>query len=286
MANRRDFLKMGASLTAATLSHGASALSSGKSHTPDGSRPNIIFILADDMGFSDIGCFGSEIETPHLDKLSERGMRISQFYNNPRCCPSRASIMTGLYAPQAHMGDMTSDHGRYPFPAYDGILAANTVTIAEALKGVGYQTGAVGKWHLAPETEEGKRSWPMQRGFDKFWGMIAGATVYFASPSLISGNDPLPPPPPDQYLTDLWADHAVRSIEELTADKKNPFFLYTAFNAPHWPIQAPENLIEKYRNRYGEGWDELRANRHKRQLDLGVVSPAWALSPRDPRVPA
>src|SRR6185312_1051855 len=285
MANRRDFLKMGAGLAATTLSPGAGealAMAAGKTA---GAKPNIILILADDMGFSDIGCFGSEVSTPNLDKLAARGMRVNQFYNNPRCCPSRASIMTGLYSQQANMGNMVADHGRYPFPEYDGILSAKTLTIPEALKTAGYNTAMVGKWHLATETEEGKRSWPLQRGFDKFWGMISGASVYYESPHLMSGNDALPPPPKDKYLTDLWAEHASSFVTELAHEKK-PFFLYTAFNAPHWPIQAPEELVQKYAKRYAAGWDALREERHKKQLGMGLVSSKWPLTPRDPRVPA
>jgi len=283
MSNRREFLKMGA---------GAAAAASLNSRIADampphavGSKPNIILILADDMGFSDIGCFGSEVSTPNLDSLASRGIRISQFYNNPRCCPSRASIMTGLWSQQAGMGMMVADYGRYPYPGYAGILNANTLTIPEALKTVGYNTAMVGKWHLAPESEAGKRDWPLQRGFDKFWGMIAGASVYYESPHLLEGNDTLPPPPKDQYLTDLWADHAVNYVNELAPQKK-PFFLYTAFNAPHWPIQAPEADVQKYATRYAAGWDALREERHKKQLAMGIVSPKWPLSPRDPRVPA
>ncbi len=286
MANRRDFIKMGAGLAASSISTStATAFAPHATSRAAGSKPNIIFILADDMGFSDIGCFGSEIATPNLDKLANRGMRLNQFYNNPRCCPSRASIMTGLYSQQAHMGNMVVDHGRYPFPEYDGILAANTLTIAEALKSAGYNTAAVGKWHLAPETDEGKRSWPLQRGFDRFWGMIAGASVYWESRHLMDGNDPLPAPPKEQYLTDLWADHAASFVTDLAKDKK-PFFLYTAFNAPHWPIQAPEEDIQKYADRYASGWDSLREERHKKQLAMEVVSAKWPLTPRDPRVPA
>ncbi|MFC6646899.1 arylsulfatase [Granulicella cerasi] len=285
MANRRDFLKMGAGLTASSLVASAANLPRANAGTAAGSRPNIIFILADDMGFSDIGCFGSEIETPHLDQLAARGVRFNQFYTNPRCCPARASILTGLYPHQAHMGNMTADHKRYPFEAYDGILAQNTVTVAEALKSAGYNTAAVGKWHLATEDEEGRRSWPLQRGFDKFWGMIAGASVYYESPHLMSGNDRLPPPPKDQYLTDIWAQHAVQFVEELSKEKK-PFFLYTAFNAPHWPIQAPEESVQKYAKRYAEGWDSIRAARHKKQLDSDLLPAKWALTPRDARVPA
>lgn len=276
---------MGAGVAANFSASSATPLRGFGSSNAAGKKPNIILILADDMGFSDIGCFGSEIATPNLDKLANRGMRISQFYNNPRCCPSRASIMTGLYSQQAHMGDMVVDHGRYPFPEYDGILAANSLTLAEALKSAGYNTAAVGKWHLAPETEEGKRSWPLQRGFDKFWGMIAGASVYWESRHLMDGNDPLPAPPQDQYLTDLWADHATTFVSQLAKEKK-PFFLYTAFNAPHWPIQAPEEEIQKYAYRYGSGWDALREERHRKQLAMGIVSEKWSLTPRDPRVPA
>ncbi len=286
MTDRRDFLKMGAGLAAATLTDRAgAALTLGPRDKAKTTKPNIILILADDMGFSDIGCFGSEVSTPNLDRLASRGIRINQFYNNPRCCPSRASIMTGLYSQQAGMGMMTADHGRYPYPQYAGELSAQTITIPEALKTAGYSTAMVGKWHLATENEDGKRDYPLQRGFDHFWGMIAGASTYYESPHLFSGNDPLPPPPADQYLTDLWAEHAASYVTEL-AGQKRPFFLYSAFNAPHWPIQAPEDLIQKYAKRYAAGWDTLREERHKKQIAMGIVSSKWALTSRDPRVPA
>jgi arylsulfatase A-like enzyme len=286
MANRRDFLKVGVGAAAAALAQPLeTALGMPATHKGPGSKPNIVLILADDMGFSDIGCFGSEISTPNLDRLASRGIRISQFYNNPRCCPSRASIMTGLYSQQAGMGMMVADHGRYPYPGYAGELSKQTLTIPEALKTAGYNTAMVGKWHLGTEDSEGKHDWPLQRGFDHFWGMIAGASVYYESPHLFSGNDPLPPPPADQYLTDLWAEHAAGYVTELAAQKQ-PFFLYTAFNAPHWPIQAPEDLIGKYSKRYADGWDALRKERHKKQLAMGIVSDKWELTPRDPRVPA
>jgi arylsulfatase len=286
MTDRRDFLKMSAGAAAASLWPTAEgAFSQAPAHGAAATRPNIILILADDMGFSDIGCFGSEVSTPNLDGLAARGIRVSQFYNNPRCCPSRASIMTGLWSQQAGMGMMVSDHGRYPYPGYVGILSAQTITIPEALKTAGYNTAMVGKWHLAPETEEGKRSWPMQRGFDRFWGMISGASVYWESPHLMEGNESLPPPPKGQYLTDLWAEHAAKYVTELAQEKK-PFFLYAAFNAPHWPIQAPEELVQKYASRYAEGWDKLREERHSRQIAMKLLDPKWALSLRDPRVPA
>jgi arylsulfatase len=217
MSNRRDFLKMGAG--AAVAASLPSPLTAAGPAQPAGSKPNIILILADDMGFSDIGCFGSEISTPNLDRLASRGIRISQFYNNPRCCPSRASIMTGLWSQQAGMGMMVADYGRYPYPGYAGILSPKTITIPEALKTVGYNTAMVGKWHLAPDDETGKPQWPLQRGFDKYWGMVAGASTYYESPHLISGNDRLPVPPKDQYLTDLWGDHAVGFVNELAPQK-------------------------------------------------------------------
>jgi arylsulfatase A-like enzyme len=286
MSNRRDFLKMGAGLAAAAIADGAdAAVPASAKASIAGSKPNIILILADDMGFSDIGCFGSEVSTPNLDRLAARGMRVNQFYNNPRCCPSRASILTGLYSQQAGMGMMVADHGRYPFPGYAGELSSQTITIPEALKTAGYNTAMFGKWHLATEDDEGKHDWPLQRGFDRFWGMIAGASVYYESPHLMDGNTPLLPPPKDQYLTDIWGDHAVDYVETLSKEKK-PFFLYTAFNAPHWPIQAPEELVQKYASRYADGWDKLREERHKKQLAMGIVSEKWALTPRDPRVPA
>ena len=287
MANRRDFLKMSAGAAAASLMPCAEgAFAAPHDRQIAGSRPNIILILADDMGFSDIGCFGSEVSTPNLDRLASRGMRISQFYNNPRCCPSRASIMTGLYAQQAGMGMMVSDYGRYPYPQYAGTLSAQTITIAEALKTAGYSTAMVGKWHLAPvDPKIGLKNWPRQRGFDRYWGIIAGASVYYETQLLVHNNDPVPAPPPGAYLTDLFADHAAASVEELAKDKK-PFFLYTAFNAPHWPIQAPEEEIQKYATRYAGGWDALREERHRKQIAMGIVDAKWALSPRDPRVPA
>lgn len=287
MTDRRDFLKMSAGLMGTSLLPGTDAAFSQThaGHTA-GSKPNIILILADDMGFSDIGCFGSEVSTPNLDRLAARGMRINQFYNNPRCCPSRASIMTGLYSQQAGMGMMVSDYGRYPYPGYRGILSPRTMTIPEGLKSAGYNTAMVGKWHLAPvDPKIGLSQWPLQRGFDKYWGIIAGASVYYKSPHLVEGNERIPPPPENEYLTDLFAEHAAGYVKELAKEKK-PFFLYTAFNAPHWPIQAPEDLVQKYATRYAGGWDALRAERHKKQISMGLVDARWALTPRDPRVPA
>ncbi len=223
MADRRDFLKMGAGVAAASLLPGAnSAIAQAHAGHAAGARPNIILVLADDMGFSDIGCFGSEVSTPNLDRLASRGMRVNQYYNNPRCCPSRASAMTGLYSQQAGLGMMVADYGRYPFPGYAGILSPKTITIPEALKTVGYNTAMVGKWHLAPEDPKiGMGNWPLQRGFDKYWGIIAGASVYYKSTKLYEGNDPLPAPAENLYLTDLFAEHAAGYVAELAQERRS-----------------------------------------------------------------
>jgi len=284
-------LKMGAEVAAGAAAASVMERVAGAAkHAQRGApppRPNIVLILADDMGFSDIGCFGSDVATPHLDKLAAHGMRLRQFYNNPRCCPSRASILTGLYAHQVGMGMMTSDYKRYPYPAYAGTLSKQCVTAAEALKTAGYQTGAVGKWHLtALGADVGNENWPLQRGFDKFWGFLEGYSTYFKPQSLMQGNTPLPPvTDEDFYLTDKIAEHAVEYIEEF-AGKKEPFFLYCAFNAAHWPIQAPEKLVKKYEERYKSGWDAVRAFRYNKQINEGLIDEHWPLTPRDQRVPA
>lgn len=286
MATRRKFIQQAAAAATSTAVLGKKAFGSPLGEAK-GERPNIVLILADDMGFSDIGCFGSEIHTPNLDRLAAKGMRSSQWYNNPRCCPSRASILTGLYPHQAGMGMMVSDFGRYPYPAYTGDLSMQTCTIPEALKTAGYQTAMVGKWHLTPPDPQGdKYNWPLQRGFDRYWGIIAGASVYYHPFQLVDGNRPLPRvEDPRLYLTDAFSDHAVSFLKEMSR-KKTPYFLYMAYNACHWPIQAPEETIAKYAARYREGWDRLREERHAKQVQMGLLNSKWAISARDPRVPA
>ena len=266
-------------------------------------RPNIILILVDDMGWSDLGCFGSEIDTPNLNRLAKDGLQLTQFYTTPRCCPTRASILTGLYSHQAGIGDMMQDKG---LPGYRGELAKNTVTIAEELKAAGYATAAIGKWHVAHIIFDGKRqlnfeskkqfwdhkdNWPMQRGFDSYFGTIHGVNSYYDPFSLVDGNTPVEAPQVSKnfYYTDVLTDKAVAKIDELapaaaTGDK--PFFMYLAYTAAHWPLQAPEAAIAKYRERYLAGWDKIRAARYQRQLELGIIDKNWPLSPRDPRVPA
>lgn len=286
--SRREFLQDGTLATAGFM------LPAGWERSPfqgsaeakaDDPRPNIVFILADDMGFSDIGCYGSEIDTPNLDALASGGLKFTDFHNSPRCCPSRAALMTGLYSHQAGFGLMTADYDRYPYPAYRGDLNENCCTIAEALKPAGYQTLMVGKWHLTP-IFVGKHNYPLQRGFDRYYGIINGAASYFDPASLTRDNTPITvgANDPDYYFTDALGDNAVKFIDDAAKGDK-PFFLYAAFTAGHWPLMAPEETIAKYKDRYAEGWDQLRSERHAKQLAMGLVQREWELTPRDPRAP-
>jgi len=270
---RRDFLK--------ALGLGAVALSlPGSAQTAK--RPNIILIMSDDMGFSDIGCYGGEINTPNLDRLAADGLRFTQFYNTARCCPTRASLMTGLYQHQAGIGHMMDDRG---FDSYRGNLNKNCVTIAEALKPAGYRTYLCGKWHVTRHTrpEGPKHNWPLQRGFDRFFGTIHGAGSFYDPNSLTLDNTQIPPWE-GFYYTNAISDYAVRFVDEHEDD--DPFFMYVAYTAAHWPMHALEQDIAKYKGRYKKGWDALRTERHEREKKMGLVDPEWELTPRDQRVPA
>ncbi|MDX1359049.1 MAG: sulfatase-like hydrolase/transferase, partial [Clostridia bacterium] len=227
-------------------------------------KPNIILILVDDMGYSDIGCYGGEIQTPNLDKLADDGIKFTQFYNTARCCPTRASIMTGLHPHQTGIGHMTnvpenSDHD-LGAPGYRGFLNNNCVTIGEVLLQDGYHTYISGKWHLGMH---GQEKWPLQRGFERFYGLLPGACSY-CMPSggrgIMYGNEPVEIKDPDYYTTDAFTDYAIKFIDEQEDDK--PFFLYLPYNAPHWPLQAKEKDVEKYKERYDCGWDKLREERY------------------------
>jgi len=260
------------------------------------SHPNVVLILADDLGYSDLGCYGSEVETPNLDRLASQGIHLTQFYTTPRCCPSRAALLTGLYPHQAGVGNMMEDRG---IPGYRGELNRNCITMAEELQLAGYRTFMVGKWHLNHVHFNGKKQinfesdepfwenregWPLQRGFNEFYGTIHGVCSYYDPFSLVNGNVPTKAQTKEFYYTDVITDHAVADIDKSAAGDK-PFFLYVAYTAPHWPLQAPEQDIAKYRPRYLAGWDVIRTNRYKRQLELGLIDKGWKLSPRDPRVP-
>ena len=239
--------------------------------------PNIILIMGDDMGYSDLGCYGGEIRTPRLDQLAANGLRFTQFYNTARCCPTRASLLTGLYPQQAGVGHMVSDRGT---PAFKGDLSNQAVTIAEALKGAGYSTYMSGKWHVTPYVIDNpvKHNWPRQRGFDKFFGMISGAGSLYDPRSLAADNEYVAPRD-GFYCTTDFTDYAVKCINEHQAD--NPFFVYLSYTAAHWPMHAPQEAIDKYKGHYDKGWDEVRNARYEKLKKLGLVKPEWELTPRD-----
>ncbi|MDG1324559.1 MAG: arylsulfatase [Opitutales bacterium] len=247
-------------------------------------RPNVIIVMADDMGWSDIGCYGSEIETPNLDRLAKNGLRFTQFYNTGRCCPTRASLLTGTYPHQAGIGHMMNDTG---LPGYQGDLGSNVQTIAEVLSPAKYSTYLSGKWHVTPKIHPGssQHNWPRQRGFDRFYGTIHGAGSFFDPNSLTRDNKLISPhadkeyKPKEFYYTDAINDHATRFINE--HENENPFFLYVAHTAPHWPMHALPEDIQKYKGRYDGGWEEIREARYQKQLKLGLIDPKWKLSPRD-----
>ena len=249
------------------------------------SLPNIVIILADDMGFSDLGCYGSEILTPNLDRLAKGGLRFTQFYNCARCCPTRAALLTGLYPHQAGVGHMMNDMGR---PGYRGNLNKECATIPEVLHTAGYQTMMCGKWHLTRFVgpEGPKHNWPLHRGFDKFYGTLHGAGSYFDPPTLLRDDRPmLLPERGEFYYTDAISDAAVQYVEQGARSGK-PFFLYVAYTAPHWPLHAPSSLASRYRTKYALGWDEIRKERYQRQVALGIIKRQWPLTPRDERVRA
>ncbi len=248
-------------------------------------KPNIIIILADDMGYSDIGCYGSETLTPNLDALGKGGVKLTQFYNASRCCPTRASLLTGLYQHQAGVGDMVNTRKE---AAYQGYLNQNCVTIAEALKAGGYNTYMAGKWHVGQSPDH----WPVKRGFDHYFGLIDGASSYFTPTMPYRPNQKLTIALDDQeftpgagwYSTNAYADYAIKFIDGGKSSNK-PFFLYMAFTSPHWPIQALPEDIAKYKGKYMMGWDKLREARLSRQKAMGILPQDAVLSPRDPNVP-
>jgi arylsulfatase A-like enzyme len=257
------------------------------SETNVAERPNIILIMADDMGFSDIGCYGGEVHTPHLDRLAGNGLRLTQFYNGARCCPTRASLLTGLAPHQAGMGWMTiRDLGH---PGYAGELNNSCVTLAEVLKDAGYATYMSGKWHLTWDTDahqEGdKDSWPLQRGFDRFFGTILGAGNFYTPVSLASDNEIIEPGT-GFFYTDAIVDHAIQFLGDHLSQKSDPFFLYMAFTAPHWPLHARDSTIGKYMDQYRMGWDAIREQRFENMKQMGLIKPGWELTQRDPEAPA
>lgn len=240
--------------------------------------------MADDMGYSDIGCYGGEIRTPNIDKLAAGGLRFTQFYNTGRCCPTRASLMTGLYPHEAGLGHMVyRDKG----PGYHTYLNDQCVTIAEVLRKAGYRTMMTGKWHVGHKQGQ----WPTDRGFDHFYGIhihvdsyfkvLRGCPVYHNRKLVIKPTaNPENTLHPDQewYTTDVFTDWSLKFLDEAAAGDK-PFFLYTAYNAPHWPLEAPDENIANYKGQYADGWDVLRSQKLARMKKMGLVHPETELSP-------
>ena len=251
----------------------------------DSSRPNIVLIMADDMGYNDIGCYGSEIRTPNLDSLARNGLRLTQFYNTSRCCPTRAALLTGLYSHQAGIGLMTGDRG---WDAYRGDLNRRCQTIPEVLKTAGYRNYMSGKWHVTRHVSPNgpKHNWPLQRGFDRFYGTIIGAGSFFDPATLCRDNRFITPvndpgyQADDFFYSDAISDNAVNYIEDhFNQFAEKPFFLYVSYTSAHWPMQAPEKDIARYKGRYDAGFDPVRAARHRKAVELGVLDEKWKMSP-------
>jgi arylsulfatase A-like enzyme len=277
--NLTQLLRRLATLLAAT------ALLASASSSVAAPRPNVLLILSDDMGWSDLGCYGSEITTPNLDSLAAKGLRFTQFYNGARCCPTRASLLTGLYAHMAGVGHMTSDSHR---PGYRGELNDRCLTIGEVMRPAGYRTYAVGKWHVARDIKPDgpKYDWPMQRGFDKFYGTITGGGNYYDPTTLCRGNTYITPEndpeyhPSLFYYTDAITDNAIAFLKQHRAESpKQPFFMYLAYTAAHWPMHAKPADIAKYKGKYDAGYDAIRQRRFERQKQLGLVKPDWTPAP-------
>ena len=252
-------------------------------------RPNIMIIMSDDMGYSDIGCYGGEIDTPNLDKLAKDGIRFTQFYNTSRCCPTRASLLTGLYSHQTGIGHMMGDYG---LPTYQGDLNQNCLTIAEALQPAGYRTYMSGKWHVTPYHHEKpnppKENWPLQRGFDKFFGTIHGAGSLWDPCGLARGNEYITPendpeysPERLWYYTDAISDNMVNYIQDHEANHTSrPFFAYVSYTAAHWPMHAHPEDIAKYDGKYDDGYTPIRRARIKRMKELQLLPDEWEVSPQ------
>jgi arylsulfatase len=240
-------------------------------------RPNIVLVMSDDMGYSDLGCYGGEHATPNLDGLAAKGVRFTQFYNTARCCPTRASLLTGLYPHQAGIGHMMEDRG---FDGYRGVLNRNAVTIAEVLKPAGYRTYMAGKWHVTPMTgpDADRRTWPLGRDFEKFYGTIAGAGSYYDPTALVRQDQLITPEndpeyrPDSYYYTDAISDNAVRFLEQHQAESpEQPFFLYVAYTTAHWPMHAPDAAVAKYKGRFDAGYAPLREARFRRMKEMGLI---------------
>lgn len=277
------------SMTIKTIFFLAGLLTAGNQAWSQARKPNIILILVDDMGYSDLGAYGSEIRTPNIDRLAKEGLKLKEFYNNSICAPTRASLISGQYAHKAGIGYFDLNLGR---PAYQGFLNRESLTFGEVLREAGYSTLLSGKWHVGKDS----LSWPKQRGFDRFYGILGGGAHYFdAGPletgrpspvTLLEDNRRLRPQPGSYYFTDEITQHAVQFLDDQQKENK-PFFLYLAYTAPHWPLQALPEDIARYRGKYDAGWDVVRKERLARQVQLGIISSeqARAAADRDAEIP-
>ena len=266
MLNRRTFLK---SAAPAILAPAAALPQEGAR------RPNLLLILADDLGYSDLGCFGGEIRSPNIDRLARRGVRFTQFYNTARCCPSRASLLSGLYPHQTGVGNMIGGRPRTEPPGYLGRMTDNCATIPEVLRSAGYSTLMTGKWHLGDPP-------PTERGFDEFYGMLHGFDSFWDASKytrLPRGRAARSYPDGRFYSTDAITDHAIDFVSAARR-KPDPWFLYLAYNAPHFPIHAPKDVIDSYVAVYEQGWDAIREARYQRLRELGIINRRWPLTPR------
>jgi arylsulfatase len=257
----------------------------GSSVSQAAARPNILVIMSDDMGWSDLGCYGGEMASPNLDALARNGVRFTQFYNTARCCPTRAALLTGLYPHQAGIGHMMEDRHH---DGYRGDLNEHCVTMAEVLRTAGYATYAVGKWHVTkavnPKSDAEKRNWPLQRGFDRFYGTITGGGSYWDPSTLTRDNqlitayaDPAYQPKEQFYYTDALSDNAIKFISE--HQRAKPFFMYLTYTAAHWPMHARERDIAKYQGKYDQGYEPWRRARYEKARRLGLLDARWPLAP-------
>ena len=290
--SRFDRLRLFAGVVFSTGLAAAGRPASGQvpaSSRPAAPRPNIVLILADDLGYSDVGCFGSEISTPHIDSLARQGVALTQFYNQARCCPTRAALMTGRYPHEVGIGDMIDAYAAPArraanSPAYQDHLSTASPTMAELLRAAGYRTMMAGKWHLGKEPGE----WPVHYGFDRSFVQVNGAMNYFGGPTtgprepMALDDQPFVPPHDGFYSTDAFTDHAIEFVDQARRESPGkPFFLYLPYNAAHWPLQAPESDIRRYAGQYDAGWQPIREARLRRMVSLGIVPAGQAMSPMD-----
>lgn len=248
-------------------------------------KPDVLIFLCDDMGYSDINCFGGFVDTPNLDRLAGEGTRYNNFYTFPRCAPSRSSLLTGLYPHQTGVGILTYNDGPLGYP---GTLNDRCATMAEVLGTAGYRSYISGKWHLASNNRDENPNWPLHRGFDRHFGTLAGSGSYYNPHTLMRDNRNIEEEivGRDFYYTDAISDNAAAHIDDHCRDHPDrPFFEYVAYTAPHWPLQAPAAAIEKYRGRFDEGWDVLRERKLRRMFEEGLIAAEWADTPRDSAIP-